>query len=429
MLWTSILPWHLHARRRTLGGMPFVPIVAIAYFVYFGLPIFTGSIHHYGGAQEASSVTQAAGLALIGQLLMVTAAYVPWGAGVVVRPCVDMNLILARKWLVGAAVCFLPLSVVTSHMRGLLPTVAFAPIYLLSRLTLLCLAAFYLAHLRHGSGRIERCVALATAVGFAVVGLATGSVAPLIQAAMPFGFVYLRERRRIPWVAVALGSMVVMPLLTTKHEYRARAWHRDDVGLTQKIELFASVTIDAISSDGAPFLTRASRMTQSRTSLLGTFAYVVETTPSRVPYWEGETYRNVGWTLIPRFMMPDKPAKTLGQDFGHRYMLMDASNRETSYNLPQIVEMYANFGTSGVIAGMFLVGLFYRLFQGALSHGREGSILTAVAAVLFSEQLAIESDAGLILASAPQTVIMGVLALSALGWLGGGGIKASLRAA
>jgi hypothetical protein len=40
--------------------------------------------------------------------------------------------------------------------------------------------------------------------------------------------------------------------------------------------------------------------------------------------------------------------------------LIAAGNTTTSINLPQIVELYGNFGLIGVIAGMFIFGLIYR---------------------------------------------------------------------
>ena len=44
----------------------------------------------------------------------------------------------------------------------------------------------------------------------------------------------------------------------------------------------------------------------------------------------------------------------------------------TSVNLPRLVECYTNFGVLGVIIGMFLIGLLYRMLIAMYVHPRIG---------------------------------------------------------
>ncbi len=99
----------------------------------------------------------------------------------------------------------------------------------------------------------------------------------------------------------------------------------------------------------------------NRLAHIATFRYVIAATPEIVPYWSGDSYRTLWTSFIPRALWPGKPQATIGQDFGHRYGLLETYDMGTSRNLPWLIEFYANFGTLGVLAGMFFVGVFFRI--------------------------------------------------------------------
>ena len=101
--------------------------------------------------------------------------------------------------------------------------------------------------------------------------------------------------------------------------------------------------------------------TVNRLAHIATLGYVVNMTPASVPYWSGDSYHTLWTSFIPRVLWPDKPQATIGQDFGHRYSLLGENDYWTSFNLPWLVEFYANFGTLGVLVGMFFVGVFFRV--------------------------------------------------------------------
>jgi hypothetical protein len=61
-----------------------------------------------------------------------------------------------------------------------------------------------------------------------------------------------------------------------------------------------------------------------------------------------------------------------GQTFGHRYGLVFNTDNTTSLNMPQLVEMYANFGMVGVVFGMMALGLLYRLLMELFIHPEMG---------------------------------------------------------
>jgi hypothetical protein len=125
---------------------------------------------------------------------------------------------------------------------------------------------------------------------------------------------------------------------------------------------------------------------------ISTMVAVQTTTPTVVPYWQGATYVDLYWSLIPRFLYPDKPGKILGQDFGHRYGLLDKFDKTTSYNLPQLVEFYANFGIWGVAIGMLLLGVAQRVLYHILTAPDADASIPLLATIILAHCCNIESD-------------------------------------
>jgi hypothetical protein len=62
---------------------------------------------------------------------------------------------------------------------------------------------------------------------------------------------------------------------------------------------------------------------------------------------------------IPRFIWPEKPREDLGNRWAHFYGLLDAADFSTSINLPWLPEFYINYGLTGIVLGMFAVGLAF----------------------------------------------------------------------
>ena len=87
-----------------------------------------------------------------------------------------------------------------------------------------------------------------------------------------------------------------------------------------------------------------------------TLQTVYERSPDPVPYWGGETYKPLLTAPIPRLLYPQKPEERAGAAFGIRYGFGEADNNQTSFNVPWIVELLANFGPLGVLAGMAVFG-------------------------------------------------------------------------
>jgi len=95
-----------------------------------------------------------------------------------------------------------------------------------------------------------------------------------------------------------------------------------------------------------------------RISHIWIFHYVYQKVPEQVPYWSGHSYKPILTSIIPRFLYPDKPTETIGNEFGRRFGIILENQTNTSINLPWITELLANFGKTGVVWGMTLIGIF-----------------------------------------------------------------------
>ncbi|MHB8736643.1 MAG: hypothetical protein ACYC6M_15180, partial [Terriglobales bacterium] len=257
-------------------------------------------------------------------------------------------------------------------------------------------AGLLLAHLRGRLRRWQLAYLGAAVLSVAAVAIATSLLANAMLALVPLVFIYVWEKGRWPLRAMLVCMLILAPLNVTKAAFRARygiyaaspELDPTHSGLMERLTTFVTVTEDTIFHGDLTADTVGLTGAQ-RANFLATMVLVVETTPREVPYWDGYTYSGFAWHFIPRLFVPNKPIVNLGQEFPRRYALIDYGDDVTSYNLPQIVEMYINFGPIGVILGMALIGLIYRTIE-HIGTGTVGAAL--VGAQVCAGLMNVESD-------------------------------------
>lgn len=205
-------------------------------------------------------------------------------------------------------------------------------------------------------------------------------------------------RLRLSWLLVGIAAAV--PFIAIKgvlSEYRRQVWYTSsDMGVTEKNALLVGLLRDEVDANGvAATVANGWEVAVSRSATLDLLAIVVHMTPRDIPYWGGETYVWLMGVWVPRVIWPSKPTMTLGQDFGHRYNFLHPTDVYTSINLPFLVEFYANFGAAGVLAGMFIVGLLYRLLDLLLNVPGQSILRSLASLAIMLPLLNIESDFGL----------------------------------
>jgi hypothetical protein len=93
----------------------------------------------------------------------------------------------------------------------------------------------------------------------------------------------------------------------------------------------------------------------NQNSLLG--AAVRELESGRVKYAQGETLQNVLYSLIPRVFWPDKPAFAGSGGLVTRFTGIEFG-AGTSVGIGHVMELYVNYGKTGVLVGFAIIGAF-----------------------------------------------------------------------
>jgi hypothetical protein len=402
LLWLSVYPaWRYLARAER--NIPFMPIFGAAYFFFYGLPAFHRTLT-IRGARLDSTVDTALALALAGEALLLIAYYqslVRFRALPQIRLALDVPR-RATRILVIAYLAIIARVVIARLQSGAGAAQLLAVLHLLPTLLL---ALLLVARLRAQLPSLHAALALVAALAVLLLDFASGAVAQPVLTLTVYFFVYVCERGRIPIGVILISAFLVIPMLGTKGEYRKAIQKSSSLDTFDRIELFSEM-IARVISGGRDTYRHAGDVAESRVDHLSDFSYVIAKTPEAVPYWGGETYAGFFWSFIPRFIYPYKPNKTLGQEYGHRYGFLDSRDYWTSINLEQTVELYANFGVAGVLAGMFLLGLLYRALMALFGHPGAGDGGTVIAAAVFRTLLNIESDFSLVFGGIIQTAIV-----------------------
>ncbi len=358
--------------------IPFLTFYSLVFALYYAVPLFilrrfTASI--FGSSITEPPIFRALVLALCGLLSLFLGYYGPLRLLVSeILPRFGLrwtNLRATRFFGLGAAT--VGLAIASSSSFSILPT-EFSQIPVYGRelciIGILILFVMQLVGLLTIGQTVYLWIFLIPAR--IVVGLGSGLTTQGLLVPLALCITYATVRRAVPWKLMVLGALAFFVLRPVEGVYRVATWgkgHLANASRVQKFSYFVGLTESALTMGAGDKLVQFGA---ARMALFPLLADIVRDTPYVVPYWEGATYYPIIFKPVPRFILPDKPAEVTGQVFGHRYSLLDPENTDTSINLPQLVELYANFGTVGVLLGMFAFGLIYRLIFEMFVHPTMG---------------------------------------------------------
>jgi len=232
-----------------------------------------------------------------------------------------------------------------------------------------------------------------------VFGVATGAVFQSIEVVLLLLLIDGTLSGRFRWWVLGIGFTGMLVLQPTKTLLRSQeaAERGKEVAPVHRGAKFLNIALDVVRRPDELGVSIVD-MGIDRLNLVTTFAAVIEQTPERIPFWGGYSYRCLATKMIPKMLYPGKPPEDGGQAFPHRYGFINPSDVSTSYNLAQLLEAYINFGISGLIVIMALIGMFYRVGQGVFVQPRME--LGAVIGVCYMTLgwVNIESNASLVLA-------------------------------
>ena len=146
----------------------------------------------------------------------------------------------------------------------------------------------------------------------------------------------------------------------------------------------------------------------TRLDFLLPVAWVIHQTPENVPYLKGETYYRLLFTFVPRLLWEDKPRNV--RDFGQRYGFIPEGNEINGFKLHHLGEFYINFGALGILLGMLLLGLLYRVAYQLFFHAG-ASVVTMAAGAHILTVLVVNMESTVAVALAPILWYVVLLAL------------------
>lgn len=342
--------------KREADLIPLMPLHGLFYAITFGLPVFSAKTLWLGGED---AITAPLVLTILGLTCLYLGYYAFRGLYSGLKPIrsrnIPVNQQIRAAWIlfgVYLSFQFIPAMRALPSLEQLS-----APLGYMS-LGILALPAF--------DQQLSRwhLVLFIVVVAFTLLILTlSSSLAPAVLFLIFFGILYWNKKRRIPWHFIVLSALLVILLNPVKHLYRDYIRFAQETSISYYDRTFLLYEAGKEHYSGAAFFANVSEdaSTVNRLAHISTFGYVLTMTPESVPYWSGDSYRTLWTSFIPRVLWPGKPTATIGQDFGHRYALLGPYDKGTSFNLPWLVEFYANFGTLGVLAGMFFVGIFFRI--------------------------------------------------------------------
>lgn len=398
---------------------PLLPLHGLFYVLMFGLPVL--SPHNVWRGAPSSAVETALTLTLSGiVVLFLGYAFGRYVLFANVEPVKLPQAVHPRR-LALVAFMFLGAHLAYRYVPALQSVPSVGQFLILAAWT--GITILFSMYLRGTLSRLASVAFWGGAMPLVVLSrLASGSLADSMLVAVILGVIYWQERKRLPVVFVLVAAVTFVVLHPVKHEYRAKTWgdRAAEVSTFGKVSIFADVVVRHYQREGVAGLL-SSKAYVDRLSNISIFAKVVHDTPSRVPYWNGETYRALLTSMIPRALYPDKPPTAFGNTFGHRYRFIAPDDFHTAINLPWLVEFYANFGAWGVVIGMTIVGIVFAFLMRKL--GRAGTSPGQRAPQVRSH----DANAGILARAFGMTVIFGLfLAESNLAQMWGGLILAAL---
>lgn len=406
VLWVlCLLPaWlYLQLPEQRRPPVPFLPLIGGVYLFYYPLHVVLGSssVNYLFRLDPAFDYDRAVQYALVGWVAVLVGYY---GGAMLrmnspfrsVRPTDPGTLRQWGKLLVWGGLLFdiarqvVPIPLV---LRGLL--------YFTSMFSLLGLALLTILAVQHRLTRRERWGLYAALVLTALLRAGSGLISNVVILAITVFLAVWAGGGRLGmrWLVIAALSVAAMiGMRSVAMEYRARSWFAEtQLSLAGRALLMGQLLVSKVQGQGVvSTVDDGWTIVAGRSANLDLLADVVRQTGSTVPFWRGETYLSLVGFAVPRFIWPSKPTKTLGQDFGHRYGYLDSWDTWTSINLPFLVEFYANFGEMGVLIGMVIVGLLYRLLDNDLNRPGQPLQVTICCLVLLVPLLNIESDFSLV---------------------------------
>jgi hypothetical protein len=403
--------------------VPAVPILAAAYAFQFAVPYFFGDgmVYLVGGYQEIDPQYQSTALLIANGAMLAFLAVTYSSAATAVSTALPViRLQLNRTRALAFCIFFGGTVGIGSGAFAALSPDTLAQVAALIRVlqTQIFVAIGVLAWLSHTSRSVWMHLFY---YGFVIVAVIGGISTGFVEAAIaPIAIVFTCEwiyKHRINKALVVCVFAAMLILNPVKGHYRDVVWYSagpEAAGSRlDKTLLWLEAGIDfwADVIQGKMRAEDATAQLVRRASMVDILAHVYQSTPDPVPYFKGETYSYFTYSLIPRFLWPEKPVASANRVLAVTYGLTTEEGAERStFGVSLVGEGYANFGWFGALGIMAVLGLILRLLQRMFTtpeSGPGGYALFLAFFIFFLNGLG--SSAEILLGNLMQSLIVSTL--------------------
>lgn len=203
----------------------------------------------------------------------------------------------------------------------------------------------------------------------AILSLAT----PLVVWAMTSGIRI--QKRRLVLVGALLLAMFVAVAVWRLASVRVGSANPAEVGAAFPSQIAHRNWLTGAPRPFRPWtpITETAAVVSHRLYGYDSLALAVIYTPAVIPHQNGATLANLASGLVPRFLWPDKPAVGIGYWFAQSYWGTPAGVLEVPQAPTHLGELWIDFGWPGVVIGMTVLGVWYRLLYSALRPRESGT--------------------------------------------------------
>jgi len=374
LIFAALLPSYLWCKGK-VHGLPIIPVFALSTFPAYILPIHRGSelLDQFSKETEAKAL-----LCLIGFLLTMTLIWQQMCNNPREAPptCRMMDL-QGSTWLL---VVFLILGTLF-QLAGLIFYQFGGGLFSLVRGytgNAAMLATFVFSY-RLGLGTLTPALKILL---FGVMGLIIVSDAisfilagTLVRLAV-IGAGYTLGSQKIPWKSAVVAISLISVLHAGKAEMREKYWNKDAGNRAFSLVEYPLIFGEWFAS-GVKVLGQkkgeGERDVQSaaeRGAMVQILFRIMEWSPSRKPFLEGETYKEIPALLVPRILYKEKGIAHIGNwilAYYYEFLTLEGLSK-TSVGFDLLSESYANYGYSGIAFLALFLGFFYA-WVGRLSIG------------------------------------------------------------
>jgi len=179
----------------------------------------------------------------------------------------------------------------------------------------------------------------------------------MLFSLMIIAFVY-KIKLWLKLLVIAIGLLVVLVIQSTKEEYRMATWYA--VSDKSNVEIYQDVIMQRLTNPAMLFEESVLQNMGARLNQGWIIARILDHMPENQEHVKGETIEvGIYAALLPRIIAPDK-AMAGGRANFERFTGTELPET-TSMDISLVGEGYANYGKTGGVIFLLIMGVFYNL--------------------------------------------------------------------